>query len=309
MRIDILRPIICSLLVFAFRALPNTVQHPYQDRPFLQDYAEKIPLSEGLAGAELSTVRSDRNGRILVLSDKGLLQVYKGVLVPDRHYRPLLDMHVRGMDTYRQQFIYLADKAVLSNAWAGRFSAAYTIPRVRLFEMGNDFDFLLAGDGTLAYFDQGKCVRQWKTGRNQAKQLLFDQTRNRFLILSDHEIDCFTPGKNTTSAFQGDNLTCLELLRNGSILIVGTSDGYLELDAGSFRQHSALKSKLPCTNMRCVKQIGKSIWFGTTNGAFALRGDGRIDYYASKRWLVDDDVIDVSEGPDNSVLVLSRISR
>ncbi|MHC4509415.1 MAG: hypothetical protein ACYTAO_10735, partial [Planctomycetota bacterium] len=68
----------------------------------------------------------------------------------------------------------------------------------------------------------------------------------------------------------------------------------------------ALRRKLPCTEIRCIRQIGGRVWFGTSSGAFALRSDGRADYYASKRWLVDDRVIDIAEGPDNSVLILSQ---
>ena len=31
----------------------------------------------------------------------------------------------------------------------------------------------------------------------------------------------------------------------------------------------------------------------------------KFDYYASERWLPSDDVIDISDGPENSVLILT----
>ena len=40
--------------------------------------------------------------------------------------------------------------------------------------------------------------------------------------------------------------------------------------------------------------------------SFKLREDGKFDYYASKRWLLDDHVIDISDGPGKSVLILSQ---
>ena len=55
----------------------------HQDRPFVQDYAEKIALSQVLLDVELKACGTDRNGRIQVLSNKGLLQVYQGELVID----------------------------------------------------------------------------------------------------------------------------------------------------------------------------------------------------------------------------------
>ncbi|MHC4120047.1 MAG: hypothetical protein ACYSWO_21345, partial [Planctomycetota bacterium] len=113
MRTKIFCIAICAAFITAPLAYPMDAPHSYKDRPFFQDFAEKTHVCEELAGVELLAVRSDRNGRILVLSDKGLLQIHNGELVPDRLYRPIDDMQVQGLETYRGQFIYLTDKAVL----------------------------------------------------------------------------------------------------------------------------------------------------------------------------------------------------
>jgi hypothetical protein len=306
MRTNIFCAAIFSLFITASSAYSKDIPHSYEDRPFLQDFVRKVPLSEELAGAELSVVRADRNGRILVLSDKGLLRIHKQELVPERLYRPIRDMHVRGLQTYRDQFVYLTDRAVLSNAWAGKILTSHKMRDARLFEMGRDFDFLLAGEGTVVYSSNTGDLRQLEIPQIEVRQLSFDGRRNRFLILSDNRICSYAPGGECTEVFEGENLACLELADNNTILIVGTGDGYVELDAGSFRRRSGMNQKLPCTDIRCVSQIGKALWFGTPKGAFVLQPGGRIDYYASKRWLVSDDVIDISKGPDNSVLILSR---
>ncbi|MHC4438848.1 MAG: hypothetical protein ACYS3S_15910, partial [Planctomycetota bacterium] len=72
MKIIIFCATICSLFIITPASYPKNTQPYYEDRPFIQDFAEKIPLSEELAGTKLSAVRCDRNGRILVLSNKGL---------------------------------------------------------------------------------------------------------------------------------------------------------------------------------------------------------------------------------------------
>jgi hypothetical protein len=182
----------------------------------------------------------------------------------------------------------------------------HKIPDAELFEMGSNFDFLLTGKDALAYFNQGKYADKWKTAQGQITQLLFDRKRNRFLLLSDHRLNCLEPEKENTKVFEGENLRCLELINNNTTLVIGTQDGYIELDADSFRQQSDLQKKLPWTDIHCVKKIGETIWFGTSRGAFALHPDGSTDYYASKRWLVDDIVVDISEGPDNSMMILCR---
>jgi len=278
----------------------------YPDRPFSQDFAEKIPLSEELSGTKLIKVRSDRNGRILVLSEAGLLQAESGKLIADRQYRPMLDMKIKDLDTFDNQFVYLTDKIVFSNAWAGRFSVPHQMHEAKLFKMAGDSDFLFAAEDSIAYFRQGKCTERQQVKQIQIKQLFFDREHKRFLLLSDRRLDSFLPSKEVATVFKGPSLNCLELTSDGRIL-VGTTDGYIELDAESFRHEAAPQTKLPWTDIRCIKQIGDKIWFGTPKGAFALHDDGQIDYYASKRWLVDDNVVDICEGPDGSVLILSQL--
>ena len=257
MRANILFVAICSVFVTAAPAHSKDASDSYEDRPFLQDLARKVPLSAELAGAELSVVRADRNSRILVLSNKGLLRIHEGELVPEHLYRPIRDMQVKGLQTYRGQFVYLTDGAVLSNAWAGNILTPHKMHDARLFEMGRDFDFLLTGEGAVTYSSKAGDVRQLEAPQAEVRQLLFDGRRNRFLILSNDAVCCYAPGKKCKKVLEDENLACLELADNNTILIVGTRDGYVELDAGSFRRRSGMNQKLPCTDIRCVRQIGK----------------------------------------------------
>jgi hypothetical protein len=143
-------------------------------------------------------------------------------------------MQIKSIDTYRSQFVYLTEKAVLSNAWAGRLLTPHKMPDAGLFVLGSNFDFLLAGKNSLAYFNHGKCVDKWQTAPNRAKQILLDETHRRFLLLFDDRLDCFTPGKKTATVFESANLNCMELIKNNTVLLIGTQDGYFELDANSF---------------------------------------------------------------------------
>jgi len=56
-------------------AVVGSQPRTHKDLPFTQDYSEKIFMGAGLDGTQLLKARSDRNGRILVLSDRGLFQV------------------------------------------------------------------------------------------------------------------------------------------------------------------------------------------------------------------------------------------
>lgn len=193
--------LLCGVCCLCLQA--QATQRTYTDRSFVQDFSEKIPLTPELRDAKLLKVRADRNSRICVLSDKGLLQIHEGRLVPDRLHRPLTDMHIVDIDTQDGHFIYSTDEFTLSNAGAGRL---------------------------------------WTPKPASMDRPLLGE----------------------------------------------------------------LTGKLPCTNIRCTKVIDGQTWFGTPEGAFARHDDGRIDYYASKRWLLDDSVVDMAPGPENAVLVLTR---
>ena len=194
------------LLVLATSVPLHGAMPFHVDQPFIQDSSEQIPLAPEIKDARLLKVRMDRNGRILVLSDKGLLQVHAGTLRPDRQYRPLADMHIKDVEIQQGQFVYLTDTYLLSNASAGK-------------------------------------------------------------------------------------------------LLTRASGERLPGDPNVMKPRASDPDRWPCADVRCTRSIGDVVWFGTSRGAFSLHPNDRIDYYASRRWLLDDAVVDIWPGPDGSVLV------
>lgn len=257
----------------------------YVDRPFVQDYSEKVPLAAGLGPRKLLKVRADRNGRVLVLSDKGLLQIHEGRLKPERQHRPLTDMQIRDIDVHEGQFVYLTDEYVLSNAWAGRLLVHHEVASAGLFAIGDDLNPMVVD--------------------SSVRQITFDSARRRFLALTDAGLSRMTWEGEKTAVVRQNELTCFELTGPNEIL-VGTSSGYLCFDADSLEQKSGIVTKLPCADIRCIRTAAGKTWFGTPRGAFAINREGGIDYYAWGRWLVDDHVVDIAAGPDGWVLVLSK---
>ena len=286
----------------SFDVLVEGAQY-YTDQPFIQDSAEKIPLANDFTNTVLYKVRTDRNGQILVLSDQGLLRIHKQQLTKDRQYRPLTDMQIRDLDLYQNQFVYLTDQAVFSNAWAGKFHVTHEIPQAKQFQMGNQFDFLIADDTSNIVYYNGKVFQKY-SGETKIKQLTFDATRNRYLLLCENQIKIFSPERGLQKVYEGKNLNCLALINNNSKILVGAKSGYMILKADTFQTELALQTKLPWPDIQCVRKIGATIWCGTPQGAFAIRPNGQIAYYAWQRWLVDDNVIDIATGPEHSVLIL-----
>jgi len=286
-----------------------TNQPVYQDVAFQQDFSKKFDLQ--LEGVTLKNVYSDQHNVIQIYSSAGLLKtyagefLYPGTLVPDKTYRPMADKKIMNLDLYNDQFVYLEDKAVFSNAWAGNLYSRYTLPNASLFEGGEDFAFLISDGQSLQYLKDSKAVWQGKN-TEPVTDILFDKSRNAFWLLSKKSISFFSVKDQSLNAvFSGDSLTCFALASNDTELVVGTSDGYLVLDAGSKEQKGDVFKKLPATEITTVQEIDGNLWFGTTKGAFKVNSEGKFNYYASKRWLPSDVVVDIEKGPEQSILILT----
>ena len=289
------------LITFGILLSMTLSAQTYTDKPYLQDYADKY---ECQSNTQLLQVRSDRNRVINVLSVKGLLQPWDKKLVKEMLYRPLTDMNIIAFDRYENQFVYLTDKAVLSNAWAGKFYIEHRIDNPTHFVVAHDFTTLIASKDGLTLFQKGEKVWDKSIDGFNPLKLIFALNGKRFLILTDnalYQLKC--PEKKLSKVYERNDLTAMAL--SDDKIILGTNNGVVTLDGKSFKAVK-VNQKLPWTEITSLKNINGTLWFGSTKGAFKLRDDGKYDYYASKRWLVDDEVVDIAEGPDNSVLVLTK---
>lgn len=294
---------VTALFVSLFLSIAVNAQQ-YIDAPYLQDFAEKYELSSDINNTSLLQVRSDRNEAIKVLSANGLLNAHNKELSTDLQYRPLSDMKILALETYDKQFVYLTDTSVLSNAWGGKFEVEHDLNAANLFAMGRDFLILAASSDELKLLKNGKSIwGERQVGLNPEK-LLFDEKRNRFLVLTAeaiYNIDVSQP--EFDKIYESSGLTSLAIYKDD--IIVGTDKGVITLSGESFAA-TEINQQLPWTEITAVETINDQLWFGSTKGAFKLREDGKYDYYASKRWLVDDHVVDIASGPDNSVLILTK---
>lgn len=281
----------------------------HYDVPFLQDYSIKYYFSQ--PGVTLQKVAADRNGKIQVLSSGGLLHphdgafLYPGTLVKDGTYRPMADKNISGLVAYKQQLVYLDDEAVLSNAWAGKLFSKHEMPGTKRFAGGEDFTFLMANGRNLKLLKNSEEL--WK-GRapEPVLELKYAPSTQKFWILTANLLLTFSPENNELQpVFKGSGFTSFDVVAFGTKTIIGTSNGYIEINNLSQKQMGEIKSKLPVPEITLVKEVNGNLWFGSPEGAFELQSDGKFNYYYGERWLPGNRVIDISEGPDHSVLVLT----
>lgn len=287
----------------------NDDQSVYSDSLFIQDYSIKYYLAD--PSACLLKVASDRNGYVQILSSKGLMRLrngqflFPGTIVKDVQDRQTSDKKIAGIDTYQDQFVYVDDKAVFSNAWAGKLFSRHKVPAAKIFTGGNDFSFLISDGKKLVLLKNSE--DQWigTLDNEEVRDIKFDSRSNLFFILGTKSISSFDPAtRKLKKVVTSENISCFEIIPEK--IIAGTSDGYFEIDLKSGKQIGDIHKRMPWTNLTTVRSIDGKIWFGSTWGAMRLRKDGRFDYYASERWLTSDTVVNIAKGPENSVLILTN---
>lgn len=281
----------------------------HQDNAFTQDYSIKFKLEP--RDAELKKVVADRNGYVQIHSTKGLLRpragqfLFPGTLVKDVQDRSTSDKKISGIGTYQNQLVYIDNKAVLSNAWAGKLYSRHTLPEARIFAGGKDFSFLISDGKALHLLKDSKNLWEGSLSGEEIRDIKFDEANNLFWILGKSSISTFAPDKNELSeVISAANATCIGLASGK--LIVGTTDGYFEIDTKTKKQTGDIQRKMPWTDLTTISNIDGKIWFGSTWGAMKLREDGKFDYYASERWIPSDTVVNIAKGPENSVLILTN---
>src|SRR5690554_6846376 len=128
---------------------PTATSQPiYKDVPYLQDYS--IKYNKDKKDVTLKSAHMDRNLLIQIASSDGILRthdgqfLYPGSLMLDKTYRPLTDKNITAIEIYQDQFVYLDDKAVLGNAWAGSLYLQHGLPKANILSPGKDFEFLIS---------------------------------------------------------------------------------------------------------------------------------------------------------------------
>ncbi|MEN8121572.1 MAG: hypothetical protein ABFS35_14560 [Bacteroidota bacterium] len=280
-------------------------QAVYQDTPFWQDKSEYIFADKSMQ-TDLQKVLVDRNEIIQILSSKGLLKPNNTTLVTERSYRPLVDLNILDIGLYRNEFVYLTDQAILSNAWSGKIYIKYKLQNAFCLAGGNDFKFLIGSKTGLEFVNQAGSLWKHKfTKGNKLVDIQFDENKNGFWVLTENNLNFFNSStKKIEQKLKGHNYTGFEQLKNKSELIIISSNGYNIYDKGE-NKITKINQKLPCNQLTSVTEIEGQLWFGSQNGAFVLKNNGEFNYYASRRWLPDNEVKDISKGTGNSVLILT----
>lgn len=284
-----------------------SVSAAVRDVPFVQDSAIKFSLTPELQGAVCQRLAIDRNGIVYVLTDRGLARLFGDTLALDKSYRPLAGKRPVEIALGQGHLFCLYPDRLLANDEAGK-------PLVHLPE-GIYSHLGIADDGTVLLYGSGKLA----TVRNgQLKPLPDAADRLRGRIYT-RENEFFLLKGNGVYRWSGQELELFHRFEDVTTLafrakeiLLGTQNGFYGLDLVSTQATFPRQTRLPATNITCLVQTKTGLWAGTTRGAFLRTPDGHTDYYASKRWLADDEVVDMhpaDRGADMWILTRTGLNK
>ncbi|MBI0401242.1 hypothetical protein [Cyclobacterium marinum] len=301
-------------LLFGFsqaqgQQLPSNSQRVHQDVPFVQEYAikyysEEVPM--------LDKVYADRNGTVQILSKSGLLRphagafLYPGTLTPDKTYLAMKDKNIVSISTVENQFVYLDDKAVFSNAWAGSLYLQHELPSAASFAHGKDFTFLVSDGGHIHLVSKDGVSYKGKISGSPVIEITYDAATERFLLLAENKLMSFSPAdKKLKTLTEGAGFTSFVVREGKNKLAIATKDGYFEWDLLSDKKVGQKQNALPWPVLTSLTEINGLLWFGSEQGAFMEKEDGKFNYYFGERWLPGDKVLHISQKNADEVLILT----
>ena len=291
-----------SFLITILFSFHNLWSQKYIDTPFFQDYS--IQYQKQDSSNQLIRINSDRNKNIQVVSSKGLLSPWGKNLKTNFQYRPLQEYKILDIKVHDKQFFYLTKNEVMSMAYGGNFKIKHGLQEPISFSIGEGNTVFVISKNRFGFSEKETQKLENFQWVGTPLSVLYNSAQNNFLILTQNKLYQFNPkDQSLKDVYSGNGFTSLEIFQHE--ILIGTSRGIYFISPENWNLKKIM-DQLPCTQITSLKNIKGSLWAGSSKGAFKLREDGKFDYYASRRWLLDDHVIDISDGPGKSVLILSQ---
>jgi len=287
--------------VFLFCIIQSVVIAQEKDVPFLQPVSVKYSLPESVKDAVLKKVVVDYNDIIYVLTDKGLSMVSDNKLVKDIRYTPLaqkvpLDITIQESSGH---LYYLYEDKLLTNGYAGVPYLLLPKGKYNRIAVDANGNVLLAGETEMAFTKSGSLVNIRKPTGNL---LSICAENGVYYALTNDAVYRFD-GKEFQTLHRGNSLKAISFSHDE--IIIATGNGYYGINKFNGDSTFSLQTKLPSTDINCLAIVNSKLWAGTSSGAFMREPSGSRRYYASKRWLNEDKVLDITSDSKGNIYALT----
>jgi hypothetical protein len=260
------------------------------DTPFRQPISHKYSLPEGATGKKLCV---DRDGIVYMLTSAGMARLFDDRVALDQSYRPIAGKIPQDITVSKGKLYYLFEDEIVCNRDAGNLVVKLERPYEHL-AVNNSGVVLLAGKAGVAWVKEGKANRvDWKEGAIRG----IDSVEGHFYVIGEKGVFTFDGG-SINRVFEGDGATSVSQLKDD--ILVGTTNGYFRLkDQSHF-------TKLPSTHITRLITDGENLLGATKRGIWKQTAENHFSYFASRRWLDRDDVVDIQIDSKGNIWALTE---
>jgi hypothetical protein len=268
------------------------------DQPFLQAVSVQYHVPEGL---QLLKVITDYNDNVQVLTKQGFYRLSGNNLVRDIRFRPLAQRIPTDVTTQEGSghLYYLYDDKCLTNGYAGIPYINLPAGKYNRVVVDAAGRMLLAGNGSLALASNGQLQELTPPAGNLLRMAV--NNGSFFLLYPDalyrletnKLVRIHTVKGATAMAFKGNDV------------LLGTPGGYYAINTNTGDTSLSLQTRVPVPSVNELLVSGNRLWAGTPAGAFMREGTGSCRYFASRRWLDQDQVISMAATTNGDVYMLT----
>ncbi|UZR99208.1 hypothetical protein [Chondrinema litorale] len=272
------------------------------DAPFKQATSVKYEMAPELEGAKLKKLVVDYNDIAYVLTDKGLYRDYYGEVVSkDETYHSLADKNPVDITIQEETGIlfYLFKDKYLTNNFAGTIYASVPENTYDKITVNKNMDVLLSSEKKATLYHEKEKQSDIKLPEGQLIEIYTYESD--FYYLTDKELFRLE-GKKWESVHKGTGLSSITFKQDK--IYVGTNDGYYVISMFDGAEYKARENKLPIPAITEIMFVNMDLWFASADGAYKEESD-RYRYFASKRWLDNNEVTDMAYDSDGDIYLLT----
>lgn len=271
-----------------------------KDLPSKQDISIQYSTTPELSGAAFQKLVVSKSDVAYVLTDRGVARSFESSLALDKSFRPLAEKKPADIAVHDGNILYLLEDRLLGNGSAGKFNVPLPSGTFNRVSAADDGTVLLAGEESIALLRNSQLVPITLPIPRGKKQVFAG--KNEFALVCNGTIYRIS-GTQLLPVRRVPDATTLAI--RVSDMLIGTRSGYFGIIPQTGRETIPFQTRLPATNVTCLLPSGENLWAGTTDGAFRRNKDGRFDYYASRRWLSADHVVDIQTNAEGDIYILA----
>ena len=195
---------------------------------------------------------------------------------------------------------YLFDDHFLTNGYAGVPSGDLPGKKYSLIAIDKSGTVFLAGDKHIALYKNG-VLKQLNADVNA----IISVTVNNGVFYALAGSGVYTISNDSVRLLhKGRGLKVMTFLRND--IILGTERGYYGISNKTGDSSFSLKTKLPADDISGLHVVNNKLWASSNDGGFMDDQKGGFRYFASKRWLNNNDIKGLTADSKGNIYFLSN---